>query len=245
MRLPYLLMILLFLSSCSNYFKIKRGNGEIDTNEYFFESFEKINIGGNYKVKLQHSENPKILIETDENLLEYLTVEVHDDELVINSYYNLKPTESVNIEIYYSDLNKITSTGASSIEHHTELKSDDLEISLSGAGAIEMMLDVDELELSLSGAGLIDLEGYAYSQIIHLSGAGALEAEKLESRYTEIHISGVGNAKVNARKELNATITGMGNVEYYGDPDEVIRNITGLGKVERAEGTFDWKEENI
>jgi len=245
MKTLRLTLILFLLFSCNFSMRLKRGNGEIDTKEYRLKSFDKINVGGHYKIKLYRADEPKVFVETDENLFDFLTIEVNGDELYINSEYNLKPTESITIEIYYTELNKIISTGASSIEHKSELKSDDLEISLSGAGSIDLNLDVDELDLNLSGAGLIELEGEVYSQTIQLSGAGALEAQNLKSRYTEIHISGVGNAKVNAKKELIANISGMGNVEYYGDPDEIEQNITGLGRVRKAKDQSRYDEENM
>ena len=245
MKTLKLLLIIFILFSCNFSLKMKRGDGEIDTKEYILKYFNRINVGGNYQIKLYSSDESKVFVETDQNLFDYLKIEVHDEELYINSEYNLKPTESVIIEIYYEDLEKIVSTGASSIEHKAELKSDDLDISMSGAGSIKLNLDVDELDINISGAGLIELKGNVYSQVIHMSGAGALEAEDLESRYTEVSISGVGNAKVNAKKELVANISGMGNIEYFGEPDEIVQNISGLGKVKKGKGHKYEGEENI
>src|SRR5690606_4220854 len=153
-----------------------------------------------------HSNNPGIIIETDENLIDHIDIKIKGNLLSINSDYSLKPTDELLVEIYYNDLRSISSAGASSINHKEPLRSEVLDVGLSGAGAINLNLDVEELKLNLSGAGVMELQGYTNSQKVYLSGAGALEAKDLESRYCEIHISGLGNAKVNVSRELNASI---------------------------------------
>ncbi len=227
--------------SCS--LNVKRGNGHIITREFDVDDFIRINAGGNYKINLVHADEPLVMVSMDENLFDYLEVENQGDQLYINSEHNLKPTESIEIEIFYVELEEITSFGASAIEHKEILKSDELSIEMSGAGAIILNLDVDELNINLSGAGAINLEGYVYSQVINLSGAGSLEARELESRYAEIAISGIGNAEVFVRKELEASISGMGNIEYFGNPDVVNQHISGMGKIKKGE--TDGSEENI
>jgi len=67
-----------------------------------------------------------------------------------------------------------------------------------------------------------------------LSGAGSFDAYALQSDKCEISLSGVDNARVNVREELDATITGLGNIEYIGDPEHITRTITGLGNIRRG-----------
>jgi hypothetical protein len=40
----------------------------------------------------------------------------------------------------------------------------------------------------------------------------------VESREVRIDVAGVGSAIVNAREKLDAEISGVGSVEYVGDP---------------------------
>src|SRR5690606_17890905 len=119
---------------------------------------------------------------------------------------------------------------------------DELKVGLSGAGSIKLSLKINELDLNLSGAGVLEVSGQANSQIVNLSGAGALEAKDLESQYCEINISGVGNAKVNVVKDLNATISGLGNIEYFGNPEKISQNVSGMGKVKKGEEAIEQNE---
>lgn len=235
MRHLFLLTTLFLFSGCFLDMKVIRGNGEIVVEEIDLDDFTDVKIGGHFKVQLYKSDNPGVIIETDENLIQHIDIEVKDNRLVINSNNTLRPSKELLIEVYYSEITGIQSSGASSIEHNEPLNSDELKVDLSGAGAIKLNLDVNELSLNLSGAGLVELKGRVRSEVVYLSGAGSLEAKDLESTYCEIHISGVGNAEVYVIRELNANISGMGNIEYYGDPTEIVQNVSGLGKVQKAD----------
>jgi Putative auto-transporter adhesin, head GIN domain len=49
----------------------------------------------------------------------------------------------------------------------------------------------------------------------------------------DVSVSGVGHAEVNVTHELEAVVTGLGDIDYHGDPT-VRRDVTGLGDVNRA-----------
>lgn len=235
-HLTILIILSASVSACHFNFKVIRGNGEITLKEIDIDEFTDISINGNYKVELYYSDQPKVIVETDENLFNHLDIETRAGLLSVSNKNTLKPSKQLLIEIYYNELQSIKSSGASSIEHPETLMADELKVGLSGAGSIKLSLKVEELDLNLSGAGVLEIQGQANSQVVNLSGAGALEAKDLESQYCEISISGVGNAKVNVVKELNATISGLGNIEYYGNPEIISQSVSGMGKVKKMEG---------
>ena len=90
------------------------------------------------------------------------------------------------------------------------------------------------LKVQLSGAGLITLEGEAEKQEVNLTGAGSYETFDLESSFCEISISGIGGAEVNVTQRLEARISGMGGIEYMGSPQEIRREVSGIGKIKEA-----------
>ena len=117
----------------------------------------------------------------------------------------------------------------------TALSGDRLKIVMSGAGAIELDLDIQALDLFLSGAGAVDLRGSVEEQTIKMSGAGGLNAYDLNSQHCKINISGVGGAKVFVTETLDATISGVGGISYSGNPENVVTNISGIGKIQQDE----------
>jgi hypothetical protein len=77
---------------------------------------------------------------------------------------------------------------------------------------------------------------------IGLSGAGGLEAFGLETINCEIDVSGIGNAQINVRNELTATITGIGGIQYTGSPEKVNKHVTGVGSIREEAYTEDETE---
>jgi hypothetical protein len=221
----------------------KRGNGNIDIREIKVDNFERINIGGNYDVTLIKSEETKVLIETDENLQSFINTELYGKILNINNVHNLKSTDGIKIDIYYQSIQKIYSTGASRLANDGVLDTDELIISLSGAGAIKLEIHTSVVKVNLTGAGVVKLSGETDIQETHISGAGGLSANELKSKTCSINLSGLGGAEVHVIDKLEATITGVGGIVYSGNPQLIERQVTGFGKIKRAEEFID--RENI
>lgn len=224
--------LLLSLAGCN--FNIKRGNGDIEKIVTALDNFENLSIGGNYNVILVKNDDPGVAIETDENLHDFINVEVFNGTLNINNIHNLQGSEGIDIIINYSELNNIFSTGTSSIDNEGVLISDKLNINLSGAGTIELEVDVIELKTNLTGAGVMIVSGEADQLETHISGAGGLRAFELNTKNAEINVSGLGGVEVFANEKLVITITGLGGVIYAGNPSIIEKRITGFGKIKRA-----------
>jgi hypothetical protein len=52
---------------------------------------------------------------------------------------------------------------------------------------------------------------------------------------TTLNISGSNTAVVNASQRLKVDIVGMADVYYSGDPQEVVKDILGVGTVQKLE----------
>ncbi len=234
-------IIIILISSCDLNFK--RGNGNIEKYEISVGDFQKVNLGGNYNVTIIQSDENKIIVETDENLLAYINAEVFNETLSINNVHTLNSTEGINVYVFYKELNQIYSTGLSSIEHEGILVSNNLNLDLSGAGTIELEVNTTSIEINLTGAGIITLTGETDYLETHISGAGGLRGLELISKESDINLSGLGGAEVFVKEKLKATITGVGGIIYAGNPKTIEKQITGFGKIKRAKEYIN--KENI
>jgi len=222
--------LLLFLSSC-NVDLGERGNGNLITDKIEPGDFREIQLGGNFEVILKKSDAPAVIITTDENLMDYIQVENIGSTLEIRSNRKLRPSDNSTITIEYTELDRIEVQGAASLRTENELVSDYLRMSMSGAGDVDMDVDLGRLELDISGVGAVELRGNAEEQSISMSGAGGYDGNELRSRICNVSISGVGGAEVYVTDELNATVSGVGGVSYRGNPSDVRSDISGLGSV--------------
>ena len=232
-KLGPFILVLLFISGCDLNFK--SGNGNMDEIYKDLSAFEDIYIGGNFDVSLIPSDENSILIRGDENLLKYINVEIHNNSLNVNTIHNLKSSKGINIIIKYTSISGIYSTGASKITHNNILKTQDIQVDLSGTGSIELDIEADNSTVTMTGAGLVKLKGKTSFLEANISGAGGLVASELIARDCDISLSGVGGAKIYVTDKLEASISGVGGIQYSGNPSQIEKKITGFGKITHSE----------
>jgi len=85
-------------------------------------------------------------------------------------------------------------------------------------------IDAEKFKLSVSGVGDISLSGRCDSLDADVSGVGDLEARDLECRVVDVKVSGVGSATVFAAEKVNASVSGMGDIDVYGGPEQVSKS---------------------
>lgn len=233
MKQGLLILVLLAFTACNQLIG-ERGNDERITKEITVESFDKIEVSGAFEILLTPSENNVVIIEVDENLLRYINIYVRGDRLFIETDRRLSSRKGIKIEVPVKELRAISSSGASNIESSEPISSSELEIEVSGAGKLDLKLDVKLVTLDLSGATLVYLEGVAERLEVDMSGAGSLAAEGFEVQDCSVDISGVGHVLVNVSGSLDAQVSGLGKVEYLGEPKSVRGDVSGIGKVSKA-----------
>lgn len=233
MKQGLLILVLLAFTACNQLIG-ERGNDERITKEITVESFDKIEVSGAFEILLTPSENNVVIIEVDENLLRYIDIYVRGDRLFIETDRRLSSRKGIKIEVPVKELRAISSSGASNIESSEPISSSELEIEVSGAGKLDLKLDVKLVTLDLSGATLVYLEGVAERLEVDMSGAGSLAAEGFEVQDCSVDISGVGHVLVNVSGSLDAQVSGLGKVEYLGEPKSVRGDVSGIGKVSKA-----------
>ena len=105
-------------------------------------------------------------------------------------------------------------------------------LDIFGTGTFNTPLPItsNNLSLSIGGAGDITINGTANSLNVSVIGAGNIRTFELATAQAEVSIAGSGNVEVNVSDELNVQIDGSGNVRYRGTP-EVTSSIAGSGTV--------------
>lgn len=191
------------------------GSGSIKTEQRNVGRFHGVRLEGVGKVLITQGDEESVSIEADDNVLEGVTTEVSAGILVIGM-------EDMNL-------------GDVKVIAHVTVKEID-EVSLSGAGSIESVneLRCGTLECSLTGVGEIELKGSCDRQKISLSGVGKIQNDDMRSEECRARVSGVGNCEVNASESLDASVSGMGRIVYFGNPKDVKTSVSGIGSVKEG-----------
>ena len=230
MRKLIILLLVPILFSCDQIFG-ERGNGVIVTETFNADPFTDLEISGMFDVVLEPGTHPRVVITGDENLLEFIKVDSYGNTLILETERRLQSKEGITVLITYTNLEDIHSSGASNIVAEERIEAEHFRLEISGAGKVDLALAVEEVDVELSGAALIYLSGTTTDISVSMSGAGSLEAFSLISENCDLNISGVGNAHVNVTGNLDAQVSGIGGVEYMGNPEHVVRDVSGVGKI--------------
>jgi hypothetical protein len=211
------------------------GSGKIVTESRDVSGFMRVSVAGVGSVVLVQGADEGVVVETDDNLMKYVSTEVRDGVLYLGTSatgksVNLKPSKETLYTVTFKNLDGIAVSGAGDVTADA-IATPALDIAVSGAGDISIAdLRTQKLGVAVSGAGDITLSGEAPMQEVAISGAGAYKAGELRSAVTEIAISGTGDATVWATDRLKAEVSGIGSVSYYGEP-AVERSVSGVGSV--------------
>lgn len=205
------ILFLISLTSCR--FWGVRGSGSVEIDNRDVEEFEEIEISGAYEVDITVGEERSVEISGDDNLLKYIDTYVRGNTLIVESRKELRPRHGILVKITTPELEVLSLSGAS-------------DIFIEG-------LDEGRFYIDMSGACSVEAEGIVGTFKLELSGAGSVDARHLRAEDVTVDLSGASSASVYASNSLDASISGVGSVDYYGNPEYVDTDISGIGSINR------------
>ncbi len=197
------------------------------------ESFREIEASGDYRLFVRQGSEASVEAAGAERDIRELRLSVDNGSLRIrrrdrNSFlpslnFNRRP---VLVRITVPALEKLDLSGACRAD---VAGFRDANLALEGTGACVARLDVAVplLNIDLSGASRVVLRGRADKLIADGAGACKIEALALQADRTFLDLSGVSQARVNARTELNADLSGASRVRYTGNPTRISKDLSG------------------
>jgi len=108
-----------------------------------------------------------------------------------------------------------------------------MKLEFDGAGDVELDLKASKVISEISGVGEFTIEGETDYHKVSFDGIGSYDASGLRSKFTLVDSNGIGSVKVYASASFKGKASGIGSVEYYGNPAEVDVDASGLGSVTR------------
>lgn len=190
-----------------------RGSGDMVTETRDIDDFERIKIEAAFDVEIRIGEKPSLKLTFDDNLLELISTETRGKTLQLDTYGRYRSKETCRVEITVPSLERITTDGAADISI-VGFAGGFFEYNLSGAGNLQAEGSLDELEININGAGDVDMAEVVTDDV-------------------DVSISGAGNVKVHANKRFRGSVSGVGNIRYYGDPEDVTKHVSGLGRIKK------------
>src|SRR5680860_207245 len=167
------LATLCITASCAQK-KIK-GSGNVVTIERMTSDYDGISVSGFYDVELVEGTEGKLTLKGEDNILDNIETEVKSGTLHIKSINNKNlipsPNEGVFITIPVDEIDKIRLSGSGNFVGKKTLKTNDLNIQVSGSRNIDLTLETDHVSVQTSGSSDIQLKGGTKEIKVRSSGS--------------------------------------------------------------------------
>jgi hypothetical protein len=197
------------------------GNGKIVTADIPVSSFDALKASGVYELKLSQGATESVKIEADENLQAYFTVKNEGSKLVINmdklKNINLKGRNTkLKVYVTFKQLKSLDLSTVGNVRSEENMSFGDLKVSNNSVGNVDLKLTADKVSLDNQSVGNVTLSGKATTAVFRNEGVGSLKAGDFAVQTLDIRNTGVGNAEVNAAKELKVEDSFLGKVKNKG-----------------------------
>ena len=213
----------------------ERGSGNVIKQTRETGNFNSITIKYPAQITVTQGLSESVKIEAEDNLLAGLQTRVRGDTLEIfykeENNKHVNPTKPVKIMVIVKELKDVNFDSAGDLTL-AGIKSDDLNISVSGAGNLKVNDVVAKSLSSRSERRSMVAAGETDDFNLTISGFGSFNGKDLHNKTAQIDLSGAGSATIWADEELDAQVSGVGSINYYGSPS-VTKQVSGVGSINK------------
>ena len=210
------------------------GSGNLETEEYAFTDFTKVEIGSAFEFEIEQSSSYSINVTVDDNVIDYVQVAQVGQTLKIRlrRVAFLGPV-TLRASVTMPQLRGLTASGASRGTVSGFSSTEDLDITVSGASMVTGDITAGNVDFGISGASTIQLEGSANDIDANVSGASRFNLDAFTVNNADVNFSGASSGTVNLNGRLDANLSGASTLWYIGEPTSTDINTSGGSTVSK------------
>jgi len=230
------LLLLLLTNACSK----SPGDcftsaGKAITMERSIDDFTGILMFDNIDVELISGNSPKVEVTAGEHLIENITTEVIDSVLYIKNQNGCNFVRSYNkplqVKVYFQRIDSLEYRSIGNLICRDPISTaNSFKIDIyEGAGRIELELNTKSSHLNFHyGTAELIVSGFSQVNYIYQASYGPVDARNLRTSFNYLENKSTNDCWVQANVALGVTISSIGNVYYWGNPDiSLVRNGSG------------------
>lgn len=188
------------------------GNGEAATVERKLAEFNMLETSGSFAVHIKAGSNEQqVKITGDANLLPLVITSLQGNKLLLYPQRAICTEMGITLDISIAGLDALVTNGSDSIKAQG--------------------IDSHRFALDMAGSSDVELTGRAITLDGTISGSGDLHAKNLKTKESLLNVSGSGTANVYATDRLKVEIVGISDVNYFGHPQKIEKEIIGAGNL--------------
>lgn len=220
-------------------------------------AFSILDASGSFDVMLEKGSKTEVRVESEKVALENIITAVENNTLKVYLKRNSTPwsyTGRIMVYISYQNLEAIKSSGSGNVKCTSVIEGNNFRLYNSGSGDVWLKnirikskltvsnsgsgdvyierAECDDFYASLSGSGDLKIaNGNTEKASFSTNGSGDVSAIGLLAKTVTANTSGSGDVSVFANDNLDAKISGSGDITYKGSPSKVNKRKTGSGDV--------------
>ncbi len=106
-----------------------------------------------------------------------------------------------------------------------------LLLDISGSCDAKLDITSETVKIKSSGSSDIKLKGKTEKLVLKLSGSSEISAKKCITKKLKLNCSGASDVAATVAKKVDLDISGVADIDIYGNPKKVKKVIDGLGDV--------------
>jgi len=217
--------------SCRNLYPMV-GNGNLVVSERVVSKFEKISSGGSNEISFHASQEYRVVVTTDSNLIQFVTTDVRNNVINISFKRGSYSSTRIRVDVYCPTLTGVSISGSGSFTGNDTIIASTFDSNVSGSGEIIGTLECTNFSANISGSGKITVIGSGKDSDINISGSGTFNGNNFAINNATVRVRGSGRANVFVTENLNMVISGSGEVYYRGNP-KIESKTSGSGQINK------------
>ncbi len=218
-----------------------QGNGKIVSREISVSTYIRLHLGCTGTIELHQSDEEKVTMEADENLMEYFAATNAGRTLYVSNEGNLrKPVfTSCTVKVFFRQLNKIilrNHDGRTFCPKQLVLK-EPLDVKIQSVADSELDIVCPSLKIFAQAVGNITLKGSCEKLEIKNQSTGNFDASQLQAADISISNMAVGNILLHANDSISMSHYGSGFIHYSGDANVKDVKQYGNGEIKHVQLT--------
>lgn len=220
---------LVTMTGCANG-PLLSGSGNIVSQEFSVSDFDRVEIDGAWDASITVGETRSVVVHTDDNLMEHVSVDVDGNQLKIDLTRSwVSGTTSISISV--PQLDRLDVNGAADVVikglHGNEFTAD-----LGGASTVVIDGAVNNLEIDANGALTVAAIGQSDSADLEINGAANIDLSGWTTDSASVDINGASDVVLTGAKSVSGSINGTGDLTVNRDAFIDVRT-SGVSDVHR------------
>ncbi|MFK7782854.1 GIN domain-containing protein [Psychroserpens sp.] len=203
-----------------------KGDRNVTIKQTYVDNFNSILVGEDFEVELYYNSKPSVEIETDDNLHEYITIEVIDSVLSFRTTKDIRSKKELKIKVNYSDgFSHIETRENAEIRSLTSLELNDVSLKVSGSSKAYLNVKANNFSFNSIDKSKVKLNLTATKTSIQMSDNCKLDA-LINSKETKVDLYQRANIDIEGTTD-NLLLISDNNSKFNGK-DFTTRTCTAI-----------------